>query len=83
VRLAPEHAPHRPHHEEDTPVILADIKNGADESAYYNFFHGGRFVLVRYIDGPRDEVIRTQAEAEKAAVLALATHPDERVLTVS
>lgn len=62
-------------------MILADIKTGADESAYYNLFHGGRFVLVRYIDGPTGEHLRTQAEAEALAAIAL-SRSDERVLTV-
>lgn len=63
-------------------MILADIKNTADGSAFYNFFHGGRFALVRYIDGPRGECIRSEEEAKVAAALAMANSPDERVLTI-
>lgn len=64
-------------------MVLADIKTSADESAWHNWFHGGRFVLVRYIDGSTGEQLRTEAETAKAAALALATDKTgDRVLTV-
>jgi hypothetical protein len=62
-------------------MILADIKTSADQSAYFNFFHGGRFALVRYIDGPSGEHLRTEKEAQVAALQALAGS-DDRVVTV-
>lgn len=52
-------------------MTLIDIETASDESAWYQFFHGRRFVSVRYIDGPSGKVIRTQAEAERTAALAL------------
>jgi hypothetical protein len=60
-------------------MILADITTTADESAWHAWFHGGRFVYVRYIDGGRGECIRTEDESRRAAAAALLTGtPDPR-----
>jgi hypothetical protein len=63
-------------------MILANIRTDGSDSAWFEFFHERRTVLVRYIHGPMGVQIRTQAEAEAAAFNALAQEPGTLVLTV-
>lgn len=64
-------------------MILADVVTASDETNYYCFFHGRRFVKVRYIDGPTGEHLRTQDEAAVAAARALLAEPEGGDLIVS
>lgn len=53
-------------------MVVTEIITTSTEDSYCRLFEGGRFVDVRYIDGARGELIRTQNEVLAAAHLALA-----------
>lgn len=60
-------------------MILADIQSGSDGSAWYRFFHERRWALVRYITSGGAH-IRTEAEAQTAALLGLAQTTDAELI---